>query len=299
MSTGSASVSGGARWRPWRIISMRSEGSSAWLLAPAALLLAVCFVAPILVVFRWSFFADGPTLEFYREILGSTLYRTILARTLVFSLVAAVLSVVIGYPAAYFLATRPVHTRMNWLAVVLLPLWVSSLIRTYSWLILLGREGPANMALMALGLTDQPIQFLYGRGIVYAAMVQVLLPMAVTIMYAGMLSIEQTFIKAARILGASPAYAFRKVFLPLSASGITNALVICFVLSLGFFITPNLLGGPREAMISNMIDRAVNESLEWNLAAALGVVLLLVGIAVAGILAFAIRLLTSPGRMPR
>ena len=176
---------------------------------------------------------------------------------------------------------------------------MSSLIRTYSWLILLGREGPANMALMALGLTDQPIQFLYGRGIVYAAMVQVLLPMAVTIMYAGMLSIEQTFIKAARILGASPAYAFRKVFLPLSASGITNALVICFVLSLGFFITPNLLGGPREAMISNMIDRAVNESLEWNLAAALGVVLLLVGIAVAGILAFAIRLLTSPGRMPR
>lgn len=273
-----------------------AERRSLWLLLPSLVLFVACFLLPIIMVFRWSFYGQQLTLEYYREILSSEVSVTILYRTIWFSLCAAAIATVTGYPAGYFIASRSGQSRTMWLLIVLLPLWISALIRTYSWLAFLGREGPLNRLFVTIGAVTTPLQLLYTRPTVYVAMVQVLLPIAITIIYAGMLQIDTSLVRAARGLGASPSYAFGKIFLPLSLSGAINALVLCFVISLGFFITPDLLGSRHESMIANLIAIAMTETLEWNLGAALGGVLLVAGLSVAVALSGGLRLLLMPRR---
>ena len=289
-----SSRSGGAlpRFRLLHSTGMRRRpsfsSSSVWLLAPAAVLFIFAFVVPVGEVAIWSFYDDaGLTSEHYRLALGEGPYRTILLGTVQLAIGVAFACVALGYPAAYFLASRRRRRQALLLVLILTPLWVSVLVRTFGWIVVLGREGLINSFLMAVGATDEPLRMLYTRGAVYVAMIQVLLPIAILVMYAAMVNINPSLTRAARILGATPVRSFAHVFLPLSTAGAVTAWLLVFALALGFFITPALVGGPRATMIANVIATQISETLNWGFASALGVALVIcafVVVAIVGVL---------------
>jgi len=178
------------------------------------------------------------------------------------------------------------------LLLILTPLWVSVLVRTFGWIVVLGREGLVNSMLIGAGIIDTPLQMLYSRGAVYIAMVQVLLPVAILVMFSSMTTINRSLLLASRILGATPWRGFLHVFLPLSAGGAVNAWMLTFVLALGFFITPALVGGPKENMIANIIATQITVTLDWGLGSALGMVLLVAGFLMVGAVALLFRRVT-------
>lgn len=276
----------------------RAFSSSAWPAVPAVLLFLFAFVVPVLEVLVWSVYDDGLTGTFYATALGAGPYRTILFNTVELSLAVGSACVLLGYPVAFFLAARPRHQQTILILLILTPLWVSVLIRTYGWIVVMGREGLINSLLMSMGVIDQPATLLYTRGAIYVAMIQVLLPIAILVMFASMTSINASLMRAARILGASPLRSFIHVFLPLSVNGAVSAGLLTFILSLGFFITPALVGGPRDAMISNIIVTQITQTLNWGLGSALGVVLVVTGFVVVGVVSLIFRrfsTLTSEG----
>ncbi|TDY16843.1 putative spermidine/putrescine transport system permease protein [Paraburkholderia sp. BL6665CI2N2] len=265
-----------------------------WPLIPAALLFVFIFVVPVGEVAIWSVRGeDGWTLANFAPVLSDGAYRTILLSTLRLSMTVGIACVILGYPVAYFLVTRSPRQQRLLLLFITIPLWVSVLIRTYSWIVLLGREGLVNSLVAALGLSDTPLHLLYTRGAVYAAMIQVLLPIAILTMFSSMSTINRSLLSAARILGATPARAFVKVFMPLSASGAVSAGMLTFVLALGFFITPALVGGPKDSMIANLIAQQISETLDWGLGSALGMTLLVAGLIVVAAASILLRRFTA------
>ena len=139
----------------------------------------------------------------------------------------------------------------------------------------LGIEGVINTTLIFLGIIDQPIRMLYTTGTVYLAMVQIMLPIMILTCYGSMIRVEEGYIKAARILGAGPIQAFNKIYFPLSFPGVASGSIIIFILSMGFFITPALVGGKKDIMIGNLINFQINQLLNWGFASFIGLVLLI------------------------
>ncbi|WP_372395572.1 ABC transporter permease [Azospirillum sp. HJ39] len=273
--------------------SRRAPLSSLWLLAPAAVLFLFVFILPVSEVALWSVQGEaGLSAEHYEAALGEGPYRRILVGTLQLSFGVAFACILAGYPAAYFLASCRPRNRTLLLLLILTPLWVSVLVRTFGWIVVLGREGLVNSMLIGIGAIDGPLQMLYTRGAVYIAMVQVLLPVAILVMFSTMTTINRSLLMASRILGASPWRGFVHIFLPLSAGGAINAWMLTFVLALGFFITPALVGGPKETMIANLIATQITLTLDWGLGSALGVVLVIAGFAVVGAIALLFRRVT-------
>ncbi len=195
------------------------------------------------------------------------------------SIVVTLLTLLLGYPVAYVLSSiRP--SRANLLMIcVLIPFWTSILVRSYAWMVLLGREGSINRLLINLGLRDEPVQLLNTRLAVYVGMVHILLPFMILPLYSVMRGIDRNYVRAAGNLGAKPWQAFRYIFLPLSLPGIAAGCLVVFILSLGFYITPALIGGPRDVMISMLIAQQVN-TLNWGFASALAVGLLLLALTI-------------------
>jgi ABC-type spermidine/putrescine transport system permease subunit I len=169
------------------------------------------------------------------------------------------------------------------LACVVLPLWISVLVRTFAWMLILERNGPLNRFLMAIGIVDHPLSLLFAFPGVAIGMVHVLLPYAVLPIYAALSSIDPGLLRASEGLGASRAMTFRRVLLPLSARGIATAATFTFLLSLGFFVTPALLGGPSNTTVSMLMNSLVNDRLDWPLAAAASMSLLALALAVLGV----------------
>lgn len=252
------------------------------LLAPAVLLVGLLFVAPLVGVMSLTVH-DGTsfTAEPIRELLGSRVALVVLERTFMLAASVTAICLLLGYPAAYFMSTLRPRVRAYLTYLILLPFWVSILIRTYTWIVILGREGIVNTGLGALGLA--PVQILYTNVAVHIGMVQILLPIVIITCLASMLDIDKDLMKAARSLGASPAQSFWKVFFPLSVSGAATGGLICFILSLGFFVTPALLGGRRSIIIANLIDLQVHQTLNWGFAAVLATALLAITLACLGV----------------
>lgn len=262
----------------------RRHLATALLLAPPLLLTILAFIVPMVEVLRWSLFdGSGFTTEHLETALTDELFLLVLMQTLVLSAQVAILCVVIGYPVAYYLSVLSGPLQRVCMLLITFPLWVSVLVRTYAWIVVLGREGLVNLTLLGIGAVDEPLKLIFTRGAVLVASVQVLLPLAILIIYGAMRQINRTLMLAARVLGAPPSAAFRIVYLPLSMNGVISAAVLIFILSLGFYVTPALVGGPRDIMISNVIAAQINQTLEWGLGAALGIVLLCAGLAVAGL----------------
>ena len=265
------------------------------LLFPAVALLLVFFAYPIVELMKASLFDPHFTTAHIEKFFVRKVYFRVFLNTVEISALVTILCFLIGYPAAYFLAHARHRLRPYLIFLILLPLWVSVLIRSYSWMAILGREGLINTFLIWLGLTSEPIAMLYTRGAVYVAMVQILLPIMILTCYSVMAEIDRDLVKAARVLGASPVRAFVNVFLPLSMSGARNGAIIIFILSMGFFITPALVGGRKDMMIGNLIVFQIDELVNWGFASAIGLILLVATVCIVLLLRLLLDL-AMPGR---
>lgn len=249
------------------------------LLWPTIALLLIFFLVPSLYIVQASLFDPSFTLRHFQAALGGSVYLQVFLRTVQVSVVVALLTAIIGYPVAYFINLQPRHRQVVLLFLIFVPMWMSVLIRSYSWIVVLGREGIINATLMGSGLTEAPIRLLFTTGAVYVTMVQILLPVQIIACYSAMTEIDMDLMRIARVLGARPAQAMRRVFLPLSLDGAVTGTVVVFMLSMGFFITPALVGGRRDVMIANMIDFHV-QRLNWGFASALAILMLVGSIAI-------------------
>jgi putative spermidine/putrescine transport system permease protein len=203
-----------------------------------------------------------------------SVYRDVFVRTFQIAGTVTLLCLLLGFPLAYKLAILPGHISNLLMILVLLPFWTSLLVRTTSWIVLLQREGPINQVLIGSGLLSDPLQLIYNRFGVYVAMVHILLPFMVLPLYAVMRGISQNLTRAATGLGAHPFTAFRRVYLPLTIPGIGAGCLLVFTLAIGYYITPTLVGGGSDQMVSYFIAFFTNQTVNWGMAAALGTLLL-------------------------
>ncbi|MGY3473534.1 ABC transporter permease [Bradyrhizobium ottawaense] len=247
-------------------------------MAPLLVLMVIAFNAPIVYMLGLGFWDKGQgfTVTPYKSLLETPVYLHVLANTMRISLVATIASILIGYPLAHWMRGLTGYAKIIVVALVVLPFWVSTLVRTYAWIVLLGTSGLLNRALQGLGLTDAPVSFLYNEFGVMIGMANVLLPFLVLPLYAAMVRIDDRLLHAAASLGASPRTIFWRIYFPLTLPALTAGALLVFMLSLGFYITPAILGGGRVPMISNLLDTLINQIPSWGQASAISTILLLV-----------------------
>lgn len=246
------------------------------LLGPPVAALGFLYLYPLSRLFWLSLFDPTLTLRNYVSLWGESSYVWVLLNTFRMAFDVTVLCLIVGYPVAYFLVWLPGRLSRLCILLVLVPLWISPLVRTYSVMVLLGREGLINQILMTMGIIESPLRIMYSGFSVRVGMVYVMLPYMALSLYSVMKGIDTSLIRASESLGASPAQAFLRVFMPLSLPGIVAGCLLVFTLSLGFYLTPALLGGSRDVTIAMVLETQVNVLLNWGLASALGVTLLLV-----------------------
>ncbi len=244
--------------------------------SPAILLVLVILVIPVGWLFFVSFIgADGQfSMENYERMITRKSYFRIFITTFKISLFATALCILIGYPLAYFMSQLPNRIANLCMITVLLPFWTSLLVRTYAWLVLLQKRGLVNDWAISLGLWDEPIKMVHNMTGTLIGMVHIMLPFLILPVYSAMKQIDRDLLKAASNLGASPRRAFWTVFFPLSTPGLFAGALMVFVLCLGFFVTPAVLGGGKVIMVSMKIVSNIELFVNWGAASALGVVLL-------------------------
>ncbi|WP_449415645.1 ABC transporter permease subunit [Ochrobactrum teleogrylli] len=251
------------------------------MIAPLIVLLLAFLVYPVGKLLSLSFIGrDGFSLAAYQQLFASSLYLNVLWITLKISLATTALSVVLGYPVAYLISTAGPKAKSWLIFLVLLSFWTSFLVRAFAWVVILGRNGAINQFLLAIGVIDRPANLIYSLGAVLVGMVHAMLPLAVMTMLSVMENIDRNLPRAASTLGARPGSAFWTVYFPLSMPGVAAAAIMVFVTSIGFFIVPALLGGRFETMITQLIIDQVQQTLNWGLAGAISVLLLVVVLAV-------------------
>jgi len=253
---------------------------------PMAFLL-VLFMYPVARFLLIS--VEGGTLAHYDKALLDGLYLGVLIDTFRIALVVTAITLVLGYPLAWFLVSAPPRWATVGLVLLILPFWTSVLIRTYAWSVILGRNGVINRVLLDSGVIEDPLRLLNNEIGVLIGMVHVLLPYMVFPIYAVMRRQDPTLLLASSGLGASGFQTFTRVFLPLTVPGILAGTTLVFVLSLGFFITPAILGGGKVMMIAVLIEQQVRGLSNWPFAAALSAVLLAAALAMYGLLSFTMR----------
>lgn len=246
-----------------------------WMLAlPALAVMIVFYIWPVLNIWGISVTEPSTGLGNYTKMFDSNAVRVSFVLTFRIAAITTIMCLLLGYVLAYTISNFATRVTPLMLGLVLLPFWVSVLIRSFAWIVLLGRSGLVNDALIDTGLITSPIRFMHNELGVLIAMVHVMLPFAVLPMLTNMRGIDDSYVKAARGLGASEWRAFRDVYFPQTLPGVFSGGLLVFVLSLGFYITPALLGGGRVMMISEYITYQIQEFLNWGLGAALSVALL-------------------------
>jgi putative spermidine/putrescine transport system permease protein len=249
--------------------------------APLVLLFMVLLVYPVGQLLLLSVLSDGAfTLAKYRQLFASSVYVDVMLITLKISLWTTLLALVAGYPVAYLVSSLDKSRKASWLFWVLLAFWTSFLVRAFAWVVMLGRNGVVNQLLTVLGLQDTPTNLLYSLSAVLVGMVHALMPLAVLTMLSVMENIDRTLPRAALTLGARPGTAFWRIYFPLSMPGVAAGAIMVFVTAVGFFIVPQLLGGRRETMITQLIIEQVLQMMNWGFAGSISVLLLVVVLAV-------------------
>jgi putative spermidine/putrescine transport system permease protein len=258
----------------------REQGLMLLLASPAVLVIVALVVLPVGWLMGQSFYDGGFTLEHYRRIFTEEIYWRSFLLTFRIALLVTGLTLLLGYPVAYAAA----HARRPWnvliLAFVILPFWTSVLVRAYAWLVLLQRTGVTNQVLDRLGLITEPLALVHNELGTVIATVHILLPFMVLPLYSTMQKIPRELMLAGASLGGGPLHSFLRIFLPLSLPGVVAGMTLVFVLCLGFYITPELLGGGRTIMISMVVSRNVELYNQWGAASAVGVVLLVCVLAI-------------------
>ncbi|BCQ46089.1 ABC transporter permease [Erwinia rhapontici] len=204
------------------------------------------------------------------------LYVNVLLRTLWMATVVTLLCVGIGYPLAYWLAKQPANRANLLMILVLLPFWTSLIVRTASWIVLLQSGGLINRALMGMGVIDSPLTLVFNRIGVFISMTHILLPFIVLPLYAVMKGISPSYVRAAVSLGAHPFLAFWRVYVPQTYAGVAAGALLVFMMAIGYYVTPALLGGPNDQMVSYFVAFFTNTTMNWGMAAALGSQLLVI-----------------------
>lgn len=243
---------------------------------PCLAVVAACVLLPCAWLFWLSAFgADGTaSWENYQRILDGASYGRIFLTTFEVGLGTVVACVVLGVPFATFVSGLPPRRAMLFLAAVLLPFWTSLLVRAYAWLVLLQRSGLINGALLRLGVIDAPLPLAFNQFATVLGMTHIMLPIFLLPVLGAMRNIDRALIRAAASLGATRGYTYRAVFLPLAAPGIAAGAILVFVMSLGFYVTPAILGGGNVTVLSMRIARSLSNYANWGAASALGVLLL-------------------------
>ncbi|HSE48295.1 MAG TPA: ABC transporter permease [Terriglobales bacterium] len=250
----------------------RAAAGAIVLSGPATLLLLALFAAPLLRLLALS--VAGGSLAAYERVLTNELYLRVIFETFKIAAIVTLLTLALGYPVAYVMATSGRAWQLVGIAFVLLPFWTSILVRTYAWMVMLGRNGVVNRTLIGWGVIDSPLPLLNNLAGVLIGMVHVLLPYMILPVFNAVKNVDPNLVLAAVGLGAPRWRAFLRITLPLTMNGVAAGVTLVFTLSLGFFITPALLGGGRVVMVANLIEEQVRELLNWAFAGALSAILL-------------------------
>jgi putative spermidine/putrescine transport system permease protein len=249
--------------------------NAGWVLvAPFLLIVVALYLGPILDILRVSFTDPQPGFQNYARLWESDSLVRILWTTFRVCAVTTVLAVGLGYLVAYTITHAAPGERKLMLTVILLSFWISVLVRTFAWIMLLGHNGVVNTWLMALGLVSQPLPLMRNETGVIIGMVQYMIPYAVLPLLANMQGLDQRVMNASRSLGAGRWQTFRRIYLPLTLPGIVAASVLVFIVSLGFYVTPAILGGGKVLMMAEYISVQVLITTRWGLAAMLATVML-------------------------
>lgn len=260
-----------------------------YLLTPSLLAIFALVVVPMSFILVYSFYenvdlaVDRVAFQFgnWQELLTDGYYRSAIWKTLRLSVIVTVLAAVLGYIPAYFIAMTKFKHKWLLLLLLILPFWVSFIIRTLSWIHIMGNQGVINGILMWLGVTDEPIKMMYNEFAVIVGFIHVFLPYMILNIYVSLEGIDQNLEPAARTLGATPWQAYLEVTLPLSLPGLAAGCLLVFVLTGGSYVTPLILGGPSDFLYGNLIYDAVVVELNWPMGATLSFTLLvLLGLVV-------------------
>jgi putative spermidine/putrescine transport system permease protein len=245
---------------------MRRQDAGWWLLIlPAFLLMTAFYVAPIAQVLAISFTEPAPGLGNYERLFTSESVQRVIVTTLRICVLTTALALLLGYVLAYRISLASQAAQRWWILAVLVPLWISVLVRAFAWVTLLRRQGLVNETLMGAGIIAEPLALVWNEFGIVVGMVHYMVPYAVLPMLASMREIDPRLLSAARGLGASRMTIFGRVFLPLSLPGLLAAGVLVFIFSLGFYITPAILGGGKTLMVAEWIGLQILDLLRWGL----------------------------------
>lgn len=246
---------------------------------PALILLLIFFVMPVLALLLRSVLEPQPGLQNYAELFATSTYARVLFNTFLVAGVVTLVSLLLGYPVAWLLAILPQRLAQIVFAIVLLSMWTNLLARTYAWMVLLQRTGVINRFLLNMGIISEPLPLINNLAGVTIGMIYIMLPFIILPLHATLRAIDPAILQAASLCGASRWQAFTRVLLPLSASGAVAGGLMVFVMSLGYYVTPALLGGTANMMLAEMIAQLVQSLLNWGLGGAAAFVLLSVTLA--------------------
>ena len=246
---------------------------------PGLVFLLMFFLVPLLILLSYSVTDPVPGLGNYAELLANRTYARILANTFVVAGIVTLVDLLVGYPVAWLLAILPSRLAKWMFAIILVSMWTNLLARTYGWMVLLQRTGVINKALLGLGLIDEPLPLINNLIGVTIGMTYIMLPFVILPLHATMSSIDPALMKAAAVSGAKPHQVFFRVFLPLSLPGVGAAGLMVFVMSLGYYVTPALLGGTANMMLAELVAEQMLSLLNWGLGSAAAFILLAVTLA--------------------
>lgn len=255
--------------------SISERFGTALLLAPVLIFILAVFIVPLARMAWLSVSDPALSLDNYTMLFSSALYAKSMLRTFLISLSVTLVCIVLAYPLAYYAATRANLWGKFLLIAAALSFWISFIVRTYAWLVILGNRGPVVDILKAFG-SDPPPRVLFTTTATMVGLVHILLPYMILALYSVMTKIDGNLGRAALSLGATPFKSFAKVYFPLTLPGLVNGCVLVFIFCLGFYVTPALLGSPSDLMVAGLIAAEVQDLLQWGLASAMAMLLLFI-----------------------
>jgi spermidine/putrescine transport system permease protein len=266
---------------PTSTIETRKRSHLLVLLLPATAWLLIFFIVPLLIVLLYSFLERGTyggitwefTLRNYQR-LANGIYLGVLWRSIWLGLLTTIACLLIGYPLAFFIATRPPRWRNTLLLLVIIPFWTNFLVRTYAWIVLLRTEGVLNVALQNLQIVDKPLPLLFTPFAVTLGLIYGYLPFMVLPLYATIERFNFSLVEAAQDLGANDLRTFIRVVLPLTMRGIVAGSLLVFIPAVGAFVTPDILGGAKTLMVGNLIENQFLKARHWPFGSALSMLLM-------------------------
>jgi spermidine/putrescine transport system permease protein len=250
---------------------------------PVSLWMILFVTIPMLFIVFISFMTRGtfggveytPTLESYRT-LADVIYLNVILKSIRVAAVTTITCLLVGYPFAYYIARKPPDIASRLIMLLMIPLWTNSLMRLNAWMLVFQTNGPVNKALLAMGLIEKPVMFLYTDGLVLLGLITNFLPFAVLPMYSSIEKLQNSMLEASADLGAKPSVTFWKITLPLTFPGIFSAIILTFIPALGTYTITDMLGGGKVLYIGNIIKNQFGTIRNWPLGAALSVLLLLI-----------------------